>query len=125
MVSLIGYIPINGNYQYFKEGGRRVAANGRRTASDGRGAAFDGHSADRERRRKKKDLIEAAPFGRLHQMLRMDVQGGGLGGLCPPAKNRGVWGQRPPAKNETLSRNRFLEKALSRKAFNSMVPQHH
>ena len=26
-------------------------------------------SADRQRRRKKKHLIEAAPFGRLHQML--------------------------------------------------------
>ena len=44
--------------------------------------------ACRQRRRKKNHLIEAAPFGRLDQMWRTTVLGGGLGGLCPPAKNR-------------------------------------
>ena len=34
-----------------------------------RGAAFGGRSAD-QRRRKKKHLIEVAPFGRLDKMLR-------------------------------------------------------
>ena len=34
---------------------------------------FVGRSADRQRRRKKKHLIEAAPFGRLDQMLQTTV----------------------------------------------------
>ena len=66
-----------------------MAADGRRTASDGREAAFGGRSADRQRRGKKKHLIEAAPFGRLDQMLRMAVQGRVLGGLCRPIKYQG------------------------------------
>ena len=45
---------------------------------------------------KKKHLIEAAPVGRLDQMLRTIIQGGVWGGFGPPAKNRGVWGAARP-----------------------------
>ena len=62
---------------------------------------FVGRSADRQRRRKKKHLIEAAPFGRLDQLLWTAVQGGGLGQFWPPpAKTEESGGQCPPAKTE-------------------------
>ena len=76
-----------------------MAADGRRTVSDGREAAFGGRSADRQRRRKKKHLIEAAPFGHLDQMLRMGCSREWSGGALPPQPK--TWGsgeQRPPAK---------------------------
>ena len=73
---------------------------------------------DRQRLRKKKHLIEAAPLDRLDQMLRMTVYGrGGPGGgsppakpvkggvwrgFAPPAKNRGVWGAAPPSQNRKI-----------------------
>ena len=47
----------------------------------------------------KKHLIEAAPFGRLDEMLRTIVLGRGLWGLCPPRQTTGgSGGQRPLAK---------------------------
>ena len=52
----------------------------------------------------KKHLIEAAPFGRLDQMLRTIVSGGVWGGFAPPAKIRGVWGAEPPSKIENLEK---------------------
>ena len=84
-----------------------LAAGGR--SSDGR-RTVGGQSSDsgqrcpcRQRRRKKKHLIKAAPFGRLDQMLRTTVQGGSLGWLCPPPLKTdspvGGWGalpSRPP-----------------------------
>ena len=66
------------------------------------------HSANRQQRRKKKHLIEAAPFGHLHQMLRTAVQGDvgafahqsklkefwrskrGSGWLCPAPKSKDI-----------------------------------
>ena len=74
-----------------------VAADGRRTASDVREATFGVRFGDCQRRRKKMHLIEAAPFGRLDQMLRMAEQKGTCGVLCPPAKNRRVWGAEHPS----------------------------
>ncbi len=44
------------------------------------------------------------------------------GGFAAPAKNRGVWGAAPPIQKRNVIKKAFLEKALSRKAFNSMVP---
>ena len=40
-----------------------------------------------QRRRKKRHLIEAAPFGRLDQMLRTAVQSGVWRGFASGAKN--------------------------------------
>ena len=59
---------------------------------------------------KKKHLIEAAPFGRLDQMLSTVVQGRGVRGLCPLAKNRGSGGQRPPAKSKNFEISKNFEK---------------
>ena len=53
-----------------------------------------------------------------------DRLGVGLGGLCPPAKNRGVLGgsaPQPKTKNFEFPRNCFLGKAPPRKAVNSML----
>ena len=53
---------------------------------------------------------------------------GGLGGAKPPSQKPGGLGgsaPQPKTKNFELSRNRFLEKALSRKAVNSMLVQSH
>ena len=69
-------------------------------------------SADRQRHRKKKHLIEAALFGRLDQMLRRAVQGG-------------VWGTMPPSKNRKYSANisetvrKMFEKQLKKLRLNS------
>ena len=41
------------------------------------------------------------------------------GALPPQPKHRGVWGA--PAKNRNVIKKPFLEKALSRKVFNSMI----
>ena len=50
------------------------------------------------------NLIEAAPFGRLDQMLSLinkdDRLGGSGGALAPQPKTGGSWGQRPAAKTE-------------------------
>ena len=51
----------------------------------------------RQRRRKKKHLIEAAPFGGLDQMLRTTVQGRGL--FPSQTKNQEVLGAAPPSQN--------------------------
>ena len=48
----------------------------------------------------------------------------GLGGFAPPAKNWGSGGQQgatPPSQKHNVIKKPFLEKALSRKAFNSMI----
>ena len=99
-----------------------VAADGRRTASDGREAAFGGRSADCQRRRKKKHLIEAAPFGHHHQMLYKDdrLVGGFGGALSFQPKTGGPGGQRPPAKIE----NAFLGfwKKMTKSIFSFLKP---
>ena len=87
-ISGLPFVVPNGNYQCFKEGGCRVAANGHRTAFDGREAAFSGRSADRQRRRKEKHLIEAAPFQLWPPRSNARdyptaVQGGFWGGFAP------------------------------------------
>ena len=52
---------------------------------------------------KKKHLIEAAPFGRLDQMLWTTVEGAeGPGGLCPSSQNRGFWGAAPPSQKRKI-----------------------
>ena len=43
------------------------------------------------------------------------------GGKAPPAKNRRVWGAALPSQKRNVIKKPLLEKALSRKAFNSMV----
>ena len=67
------FIEFNGNYQYFKDSGRRV----RRTDVERRPTAVRRRSAVVLRiisgAEKKKHLMEAAPFGRLDQMLRTPV----------------------------------------------------
>ena len=45
----------------------------------------------------KKHLMEAAPFGRLDQMLWTTVYGEGSGGLCPLAQKLGGQGDSPPS----------------------------
>ena len=79
---------------------------GRRPA-DGRGTVVGSArvTACRQRRRKKKRLIEAAPFGRLDQMLRTAVQGYGLGGLCPPSQKPGGLSQN--RKNMSRKKHNF------------------
>ena len=50
-------------------------------SADGRRTVVGlGHSMDRQRRWKKKHLFEAAPFGRLDQMLWTQPKTGGSGG---------------------------------------------
>ena len=68
---------------------------------------------------KKKHLIEAAPFGRLDQMLRTTVQGGWvwggkvLGCSGPQPKTEGSGGQRPPSqKQKILSLDTVLQSLL-------------
>ena len=74
----------------------------------------------------KKHLIEAAQFGRLDQMLRTTVQGWVRGGLWPPSqKPGGLGGAAPPSQKRNVIKKPFLEKALSRKAFNSMPTMQH
>ena len=66
----------------------------------------------------KRHLIEAAPFGRLDQMLRTTVQGGRSGEALPPQpKNERSGGQRPPTKTERLNYQQtvFLEKLYQEK----------
>ena len=67
----------------------------------------------RQRRRKKKHLIEAAPFGRLDQMLSTAVQGGLWEGFAPPARNQGVWGAAPPSQIENFLKFRKFSKKLT------------
>ena len=84
-----------------------VATDRRQTASDGREVALGVRSEDRQRRRNKKHLIEAAPFGLLEQMLRtISFQGGAL---APQQNPGGSGGQRPPVKT--------FEKNESKKIF--------
>ena len=49
-----------------------------------------------EWRRRNKHLIAAAPFGCLDQMLSTVVWGRGLGGLCPPSQKSGGLGGSAP-----------------------------
>ena len=53
----------------------------------------------RQQRRKKNHVIEAAPFGRLDQMLQTTFPGGSGRALPPQPKTGESGGQRPPAKN--------------------------
>ena len=92
-----------------------MAADGRRTASDGREMAFGGRSADRQQRRRKKHLIEAAPFGRLDQMLRTTVQGRVWGRFAPPSQKPGGLGCSAPQPKFIFFRkklNKKIEKSL-------------
>ena len=59
-----------------------------------------------ERRRKEKHFIKAAPFACLNQMLRTAVQGGGLWGLCPHSqKPGGLGGSTPQPKQKIFEIN--------------------
>ena len=68
-----------------------------------RAAAFGSRSADPQRRRKKKHLIEATPYGYLHQKLRTAILGGGKS-LPPQLNTEGSGDQRPPAKIEKVGK---------------------
>ena len=73
-----------------------------------RNRSFGGPSVDRQQRRKKRHLIEAAP-GRLDQMPRTSVQVGDL----PPTRYREIWGAaHQPKLFETI--RSFLEKIEQR-----------
>ena len=43
------------------------------------------------------------------------------GGFAPQPKNQEVWGAAPPSQKRNVIKKPFLEKALSRKAVNSML----
>ena len=79
------------------------------------GSRSGGRSADRQWHRRKRHLIEAAPFGRLNQMQRRSFKGRVLGGFAPPAKSREVWGAAPPSPNRRKKVNKNFSKLFYEK----------
>ena len=68
--------------------GARVISSAEKRSSDRGGPVWPSRSNAKDDRAgpKKKHLIEAAPFGRLDQMLRTTVWGEVWGSFAPPAK---------------------------------------